>query len=275
MTRDRAAPADRKPSGEDAVQARLAMAVRVAEEAGQTALGFFARRDALTVERKSAAQDLVSEADREVEDQIRQALSAAFPDDGQLGEERGRSAGRSGFTWVIDPIDGTSPFVFGQPNWCVSIALLGPERIELGVIHAPVLRETYVAARGRGATLNGRALRVDAAWTIASANVAFGADHKADPAASAAFVQGLYGQGGVMFRIGSGALMLAYVAAGRLAGYYDPNIHVWDCYAGIVIVEEAGGEVDYRGCAEPAAPGPLWAGPSGVVASMKALSPAS
>lgn len=275
MARDRTDVADGPLSGAGAVGARLAAAVRIAEEAGATALDFFARRGALTVERKSAAQDLVSEADREVEDQIRRSLAEAFPDDGQLGEERGRSAGRSGFTWVIDPIDGTSPFVFGQPNWCVSIALLGPERIELGVIHAPVLRETYVAARGRGATLNGRPLAVDPAWTFASANIAFGADHKADPVASAAFVQGLYAQGGVMFRIGSGALMLAYVAAGRLAGYYDPSIHVWDCYAGIVLVEEAGGEVDYRGCAQPASPGSLWAGPAAVVAGMKAISPAT
>src|SRR5690606_5016902 len=116
-----------------------------------------------------------------------------------------------------------------------------------GVVHAPLLGETFWARRGGGAFLGKRRLAMDEAVTIRSANLAFGASGKSEPEAVGRFAAALYREGGVMFRIGSGALMLCYVAARRLAGYYDPLIHCWDCFAGNLIVEEAGGQVDFRG----------------------------
>ncbi|MBC8130309.1 MAG: inositol monophosphatase [Rhizobiaceae bacterium] len=255
---------------DDPLGTRLAAARRIAEGAGRTALAFFAARGTLTIERKSAVQDLVSQADREVEDEIRAAIRNEFPNDALLGEEHGLSEGSSPYTWIIDPIDGTSPFLVGQPNWCVSIAVSDGTRPVCGVVHAPVLGETYVARTGRGAFLNGERLMMDGGWTLTSANIAFGGTNKADPAASGAFVAGLYRDGGVIFRIGSGALMLCYVAAGRLAGYYDPAINIWDCAAGIVIVEQAGGVTEFTGGFS--ASGPLWSGNAGVVGHLKRLS---
>ncbi|WP_407526281.1 inositol monophosphatase family protein [Methylobacterium oryzisoli] len=257
---------------QDPVAARHALALAVAHAAGERALAYFRARDTLVIERKTNAQDLVSQADREVEGLIRAAVAVAFPDDAILGEEAGMSTGRSGYAWVVDPIDGTSPFLNGQPNWCVSIAVRGPAGIDAGVIHAPVLDETYAARRGAGATLNGRPIRLDPAATLTSANIGFGATTKTPPAEAAAFVEALYREGGVMFRNGSGALMLAYVAAGRLAGYYDPGLNAYDCYAGLLLVEEAGGVAEYDGSDDMLTGGALRAGTRAVVEDLRRLS---
>src|SRR5690606_37513267 len=102
------------------ILARFALAQAIARAAGVKALDYFNHRDQLVIEDKANAQDVVSIADRETEQLIRAEIAALYPDDGVLGEEYGHSSGSSGFTWVLDPIDGTSPFVFGMPNWCVS-----------------------------------------------------------------------------------------------------------------------------------------------------------
>jgi len=259
----------------DAARARYDAALAIARAAGETALGYFNARDDLVIEQKSGAQDLVSQADREVELLIRARVKEAFPEDGVIGEEHDPVPSRSGYTWVVDPIDGTSPFLNGQPNWCVSIGVRGPEGLVAGVIEAPVMRETYAALRGHGATLNGKPLRIDPATVLTSANVAFGATQKTPPAEAAAFVHGLYREGGVMFRNGSGAVMLAYVAAGRLAGYYDPAINAWDCYAGLLLVREAGGVAEYLGSDDMLTGGLLYAGTRAVVADLRRLGEAS
>ncbi|KMO42476.1 inositol monophosphatase [Methylobacterium variabile] len=258
-----------------AAAARHDLALAIARAAGETALGFFSARDELVIEQKSGAQDLVSQADREVELMIRARIAEAFPEDGVIGEEHAPVPSRSGYVWVVDPIDGTSPFLNGQPNWCVSIGVRGPEGLVAGVIEAPVLRETYAALRGAGATVNGRPLRIDPATVLTSANIAFGATQKNDAAETAAFVLGLYREGGVMFRNGSGALMLAYVAAGRLAGYYDPGLNAWDCYAGLLLVREAGGVAEYLGSDDMLTGGLLYAGTPAVVADLRRLAEAS
>lgn len=250
---------------------RAEAAARIAENAGRSAMAFFEARDSLVVETKESAQDFVSRADREVEEEIRRAVAAEFPEDGLLGEEYGLETGRSDFVWVIDPIDGTAAFVSGQANWCISIAVKGPDGVVIGVIAAPVFGETFFAVRGGGATLNGRPIAVDPKASLTSGNVAFGATQKSPAATSAAFVQRLYEEGGVLFRIGSGALMLAYVASARLAGYYDPYINAWDCYAGIVLVEEAGGAVDFRGSDDMMTGGPLYAGTAFVTLELRRL----
>ncbi|MEK1933939.1 MAG: inositol monophosphatase family protein, partial [Pararhizobium sp.] len=149
--------------------------------------------------------------------------------------------GHSGYTWVVDPIDGTSPFVNGMPNWCVSIAVLHDGEPVIGVICAPCHDELYSSAAGQGATLNGKRLTLDPTRTIRNAVTGIGANNYVPPAFVASMVERLLEAGGNFVRNGSGALMLAYVAAGRLVGYYEPYMHAWDCMAGYCLVREAGG----------------------------------
>jgi myo-inositol-1(or 4)-monophosphatase len=224
------------------IAARHTLAESIGQSAGALALDYFERRETLTIETKRDPQDVVSIADRDVETLIRERIAEAFPEDGILGEEYGLEAGRSGFTWVIDPIDGTSPFVNGMPSWCVSIAVLYEERPVVGVIVAPVMREVYSAAEGRGATLNGRRMSLDGSKTIRNGVTGIGANNYVSPATIAGIIERLLEQGGTFIRNGSGALMLAYVAAGRLVGYYEPYMHAWDCLAGYCLVREAGGD---------------------------------
>ncbi|WP_018237281.1 inositol monophosphatase family protein [Ensifer sp. BR816] len=223
------------------LEARLALAETVARDAGAMALDYFNRRETLIVETKRDPQDVVSIADREVENLIRERIGEIYPEDGILGEEYGLQAGRSGFTWVIDPIDGTSPFVHGMPNWCVSIGLVHDGVPVVGVIAAPCHGELYAAALGLGARLNGKTLSLDASRTIRNAVTGLGANNYVTPAFVAKMVENLLEAGGTFIRNGSGALMLAYVAAGRLVGYYEPYMHAWDCLAGYCLVQEAGG----------------------------------
>jgi myo-inositol-1(or 4)-monophosphatase len=223
------------------LEARLELAEAVAREAGAVALDYFKRRETLVIETKRDPQDVVSIADREVENLIRARFNTAYPDDGVLGEEYGLETGTSGFTWVVDPIDGTSPFVNGMPNWCVSIALLHDGVPVIGVISAPCHDELYAAAFGMGATLNGKKLSLDPSRTIRNAVTGIGANNHVTPAFVGRMVETLLEAGGNFIRNGSGALMLAYVAAGRLVGYYEPYMHAWDCMAGYCLVKEAGG----------------------------------
>lgn len=223
------------------LQARLALTVEIAEEAGFLALEYFNRRETLVVETKRDLQDVVSIADREVENLIRARLREVYPDDGILGEEYGLEAGNSGFIWVVDPIDGTSPFVNGMPNWCVSIGLLHEGVPVIGVIYAPCHKELYSAALGHGATLNGKTLKLDTTRNIRNAVTGIGANNYVTPSVVAKIVEDLLSAGGNFIRNGSGALMLAYVSAGRLVGYYEPYMHAWDCMAGYCLVKEAGG----------------------------------
>jgi myo-inositol-1(or 4)-monophosphatase len=223
------------------LEARLALAEAVAREAGAVALDYFKRRETLVIETKRDPQDVVSIADREVENLIRKRFNEAYPTDGVLGEEYGLETGTSGFTWVVDPIDGTSPFVNGMPNWCVSIAVLSGGEPVIGVICAPCHNEIYAGASGKGATLNGKVLSLDPTRTIRNAVTGIGANNYVTPAFVGRIVENLLEAGGNFIRNGSGALMLAYVAAGRLVGYYEPYMHAWDCLAGYCLIKEAGG----------------------------------
>ncbi|OON41372.1 inositol monophosphatase [Izhakiella australiensis] len=223
------------------LQQRLALAEELARAGGEAALGWFHRRESLVIETKHDLQDVVSKADREVEQMIAARVRERFPDDGFLGEEYGLQRGSSGFTWVVDPIDGTSPFLNGMPNWCVSVAVLQDAVPVIGVINAPCFQESYVAALGQGATLNGRRLQVDPTRTLQNHVTGFGANSYVSPEAVGEIVASLLAAGGNFIRIGSGALMLAWVAAGRVVGYYEPYMHAWDCLAGYCLVKEAGG----------------------------------
>jgi len=221
--------------------ARFTLAQEIAREAGALALGYFERLATLAVEFKHGGQDVVSIADREVEVLIRARIAEKFPEDGVLGEEDGLVEGKSGVLWVVDPIDGTSPFLNGLSHWCVSIAVAVEGVAEIGVIYAPVSDEFFAGARGLGASLNGAPISVAPTRSIEDGLLGFGSNHRIPPADVGRFVTVLLEAGGMFYRNGSGALMLAYVACGRLVGYYEQHINSWDCLAGLCLIREAGG----------------------------------
>ncbi len=228
------------PSAE-ALTSRFTLARTLAEEAGDMALDYFRRRSELEIEAKRGMQDVVSIADRNVETFIRQRLEEAFPEDGILGEEHGLQQGISGFTWAVDPIDGTNAFVNGLPYWCVSIALLEKGEPVIGVIRLPCDGETFAALDGAGATLNGEPLHLDPARTLQTGLTGIGANNKVPPAMIGNLIAGLLEAGGNYVRTGSAAQMLAFVAAGRVTGFFEPELNAWDCLAGYCLVKEAGG----------------------------------
>jgi myo-inositol-1(or 4)-monophosphatase len=221
--------------------ARLAVAQPLIREAGALAQTWFADLTSLGTTEKENGQDVVSVADKTVEALIRTRLQATFPDDGFLGEESGFEAGTSGYCWVVDPIDGTSCFVFGRPDWCVSIALMHGQETVFGLIFAPQANELFEAVRGGGARLNGQPIAVNRQASLKTALMGVGANFRVPVAEAWRFVAELLEAGGMFIRSGSGALMLAEVACGRLAGYYEPHINAWDCLAGLCLVREAGG----------------------------------
>ena len=141
----------------------------------------------------------------------------------------------------MDPIDGTDCFVFGIPSWCVSIAWLDQNRMTIGVIYDAVHDEMFAAARGHGAFLNGLPIAVSNATHTSGGLVGIGYSSRIEPADTLGALSRLMDAGGMFHRCGSGALSLAWVAAGRLVGYFEPHINSWDCLAGLLLVREAGG----------------------------------
>lgn len=225
---------------EKVVMERLHFAISLAASAGRLGLRYFRSIGDLKIESKGH-QDAVSEADRAVERHIRDAIAAAYPDDGILGEEYGLEGGSSDYIWVIDPIDGTMNFINSIPVWAVVIACVRSSETVIGVIHDPNHNETFAAEKGCGATLDGRSINVVASAELISGTVAIGISNRAAPASAGRVVDGLMQRGGLFARNASGALGLAYVAAGRFLGYCEPHMNAWDCIAGILLIEEAGG----------------------------------
>jgi myo-inositol-1(or 4)-monophosphatase len=223
---------------------RFDFATTLIREAGALAAGYFADIASLTVKSKGP-QDLVSEADHNTEVLIRDNLKQAFPEDGFLGEETGPTevATATGI-WVVDPIDGTQPFLSGLADWCVSIAFIVGRTMEIGLVFNPVSGELFAARRGHGATLNGRPIHVAAADSFGDGIVSVGYSLRTKADDVIALFGRLLHAGGMYQRNGSGALSLCYVAAGRLIGYVEMHINSWDCLAALLIIEEAGGQIN-------------------------------
>lgn len=196
----------------------------------------------MTVESKGH-QDLVSEGDREVELFIRAAIAEAYPQDGIVGEEHAAVAGTTGHVWVIDPIDGTANFVRGIPAWCVVIACARDGETEVGVIHEPSTDETFYGRLGGGAFLDGKPIKASDATSLSEGSVGTGLSNRASTTNVVVLIGLIMGEGGVFYRNASGALMLAYAASGRLLGYIEEHMNAWDCLAGMLLVQEAGGTV--------------------------------
>ena len=229
---------------DDPIASRFDLAVELARDAGAVALEFYARRGELCVEHKTeGVYDTATEADRAVEQRIRARIAERFPRDGFIGEESEPvgGAGDAERVWVVDPIDGTDCFVNGIPVWCVSIALVVAGRVELGVIYDPNHDELHAARAGHGATVNGKPARPNPARGLSDGVMGIGFNHRIAPDATLAIIARLLAAGGMFQRNGSGALMLAYVACGRLIAYYEAHMNAWDALAGIALVREAGG----------------------------------
>ncbi|MDX8510312.1 inositol monophosphatase family protein [Mesorhizobium captivum] len=226
----------------DDLDQRMHFAIDLARRAGELGLKYFRDLENLTIESKGH-QDLVSDADREVELFVRAAITAAYPDDGIVGEEHAPATGKTSYVWVIDPIDGTANFVRGIPAWCVVIACARDGETVVGVIHEASTGETFYGRLGGGAFVNGRPIRASGAKALSEGSVGTGLSNRASTEHVAVLVSMIMAEGGVFYRNASGALMLAYAAAGRLLGYVEEHMNAWDCLAGMLLVEEAGGTV--------------------------------
>ncbi|MDN5782295.1 MAG: inositol monophosphatase [Luteimonas sp.] len=226
--------------------------VKAARAGGNILLRHMHRLDALNVVEKER-MDYASEVDGLAEEAIVKELRRANPDYAILGEEGGPQKGNRGpsrYTWVIDPLDGTSNYLRGFPHWCVSIALCeGPEPIH-AVIFDPLRNELFTASRGSGMQVNERRIRVSERRELAGAMLVTGFPPRERKRTEAQLkcVGALLGTAEDIRRTGSAALDLAYVACGRADAYFESGVQPWDIAAGILMVREAGGRVcDFRG----------------------------
>lgn len=219
------------------------LATSIAEETGAVLLE--ALHDVRsTVGSKSSPTDMVTEMDRAAEDLIVRRLRESRPDDGLIGEEGTSVASRSGVTWVIDPLDGTTNYLYRLPAFSVSIAAETEGDVVAGVVHNPVLAETYAAAAGEGATLNGSPLVIGEAPEMTSALVSTGFGYDPDRRREQAeVVARLIASVRDIRRFGSAALDLCSVASGRSDIYFEQGCQRWDMAAGALVAREAGAAV--------------------------------
>jgi myo-inositol-1(or 4)-monophosphatase len=226
-----------------ALDARFHVVRALAREAGEIAKRRFADRGSFTVGFKGP-QDFLTEVDGEVERLIAARLHSLFPEDGFIGEEGAGRAGQEGApVWVVDPIDGTANFARGTPHFCVSIAAVAGRDVEIGVIYDPMVDELFAARRGAGATVNLEKMRVSDTPALRVAAIETGWNMKYGADVFVGLVSRVVATGASVLRSGSGALGLAYVAAGRRDGYVENHMNAWDCLAAIAMIREAGGYV--------------------------------
>jgi myo-inositol-1(or 4)-monophosphatase len=220
--------------------ARFDFALDLIRDAGENAAGFLRDRAALEI-RSKGLQDMASEADVSTEMLIRARLAERWPDDGFLGEETGASEIEpGGAVWVVDPIDGTQPYVSGLSSWCVSIAYVRGGRLMFGMVDAPARGELFAGGVGFPATLNGAPVGRSEARSVRDGVTGVGYSTRVTPGEFMPVLGRLLDRGGMFYRDGSGALTLCYVAAGRLIGYIEPHINSWDCLGALAVIEAAG-----------------------------------
>lgn len=201
-----------------------------------------ARRDeGMSISTKSSATDLVTEHDRAAEELLVETVHARRPGDGVIGEEGANHAGTTGYRWIVDPIDGTTNFVYRHPLWATSVAVADADGVVAGAVYAPDLDDLFTAARGHGASLNGAPITASTTTDLAMALVATGFGYRPEQRRrEAQWLAVLIDQVRDVRRGGSAALDLCYAAAGHVDGYYEHQLNVWDIAAGELIAREAG-----------------------------------
>jgi myo-inositol-1(or 4)-monophosphatase len=229
----------------------LNIAVNAARQAGAVILRAFEHLDTIRIETKGR-NDFVSEIDKKAEQTIISTLRRSFPDDAILAEESGvREAGEGNeYEWIIDPLDGTTNFLHGFPQFSISIARSHRGQLQHGLVFDPLRDEMFTASRGRGAQLNQTRLRVSKARELGQSLLGTGFPYREndDVDGYLAMFKAMMTRTAGIRRPGSAALDLAYVAAGRLDGFWEANLQPWDMAAGCLLIREAGGLVgDFAG----------------------------
>jgi myo-inositol-1(or 4)-monophosphatase len=219
----------------------LNIAVRAARSAGNVIIRNLGKLDTLAIHTKDR-NDFVTEVDRQAEQEIIYTLRKAFPGHGILAEESGVQEGDD-YQWIIDPLDGTTNFLHGFPQFAVSIAMRHKGRMEHGVIYDPLRQELFTASRGGGAMLNDQRIRVTKRKTLEGSLLGTGFPFKSQQHLDAYLdmFRALFPQTAGIRRAGSAALDLAYVASGRLDGFWEIGLSIWDMAAGVLLIQEAGG----------------------------------
>ncbi len=222
----------------------LNIAVNAARQAGDIIIRHAEQLDRIKVTQK-AKNDYFSEVDIKAEQSIIHTILKSYPDHGIIAEESGVQNPDADCVWYIDPLDGTSNYLHGFPAYCVSIAMRFQDQLEHAVIYDPIRHECFSASRGRGARLNDRRIRVSKKTELQSAILGCGPSIQNHARAEAydLDIKPLLEQCTTIRRIGAAALELAYVAAGRLDGFFEFNLRPWDVAAGCLLIQEAGGFV--------------------------------
>jgi myo-inositol-1(or 4)-monophosphatase len=225
------------------MQPLLNIAMRAARRAGDIIVHSLSRLDSLKIDSKGR-NDFVTDIDRRSEADIIATIRRTHPDHAFLGEEGGRS-GNSEFVWIIDPLDGTTNFLHGFPTFAVSIALQHKDRLQHGVVYDPMRQEFFTASRGDGAQLEGKKIRVSTQRTLEGALIGTGFPFRAGDHVDAylSMLKAVMLTAAGVRRPGAASLDLAYVAAGRIDGFWEFGLSPWDTAAGTLLIQEAGGRV--------------------------------
>ncbi len=226
------------------MQPLLNIAIRAARRAGDLIVRNVDRVPSLDVRSKSR-NDFVSEIDQAAERDIIETIRRSHPDHGFLGEESGRSGGDE-FIWIIDPLDGTTNFLHGFPTFAVSLACEYRGRLEHGVIYDPMRQELFTTSRGDGAQLDGKRIRVSKQTGLEGALIGTGFPYRANARwidEYMAMLKTVMQQTAGIRRPGAASLDLAYVAAGRIDGFWEIGLNAWDTAAGTLLITEAGGHI--------------------------------
>ena len=221
------------------------VAIQAARAAGNVISRAANRLDKVTIAEKMP-NDFVTDVDQRAEQEIISIIHKAYPSHGIIGEESGTTSGED-YQWIIDPLDGTRNFIHGFPHFAVSIGVMYRDKIEYGVIYDPMRQELFTAKRGSGAQLNERRIRVAGKRVLRDCLLGTGFagrhEHPENTQESLEVLDRVLPICGDIRRAGAAALDLAYVAAGRLDGFWEFGLKIWDIAAGILLVKEAGGMI--------------------------------
>ncbi len=226
------------------MQPLLTIGVRAARRAGDLIARSLTHLDSLKIDTKGR-NDFVTDVDRKAEAEIIAIIRKSYPAHAVLGEESGRS-GTSETLWIVDPLDGTTNFLHGFPQFAVSIAVEHKGRLECAVVYDPMRQELYTAVRGGGAQLDGKRIRVSSQRGLEGALIGTGFPYRMAPEhvdPYLAMLKAVMAVTAGVRRPGSASLDLAYVAAGRTDGFFEFNLKPWDTAAGALLIREAGGRI--------------------------------